>query len=280
MSDQSQSEMSVRNRDMKDFYESRVWKSHRICNPYEVVRFRHILDFLGTESADTVLDAGCGGGTYTRILAMAQLLIAVDVSTNAVKTAKQSLVSETNVLFIVCDLEHLPIRNMTVDKIACIDVLEHVERPQKAVNEISRILRSHGQMLLFTACGENRFTLEYMLKPFFGKLINSIRSTLGHVSIFTTQSVRRMSSQDFKIAHIEYMHHWVGWLFKFCWDATHLNSLEGHQTQFEPSASSLSRILWLPLEAEYKLFKHRSHGSEIIVHATKKERGLNKLSNQ
>lgn len=262
--------MPKRSSDLRDFYESRVWKIHQISNPYEVVRFRHILEFLGTESGNTVLDVGCGGGTYTRILARAQVLIAVDVSSNAVKTAKQSLVSEGNVLFIVCDLEHLPIRDMAVDKVACIDVLEHVERPQKAVNEMQRVLRSNGQMLLFTACGENRFTLEYMLRPFFGKLINSIRSTLGHVSIFTTQSVRRMLSQDFMIARIEYMHHWAGWLFKFCWDATHMNSLEGHQSQFEASGSSLSRILWLPLEAEYELFKSRSLGTEIIVDAIKK----------
>ena len=193
-----------------------------------------------------------------------------DVSTNAVKTAKQSLICESNVFFIVCDLEHLPIRDMSVDKVACIDVLEHVERPQKAVSEMSRVLRSDGQMLLFTACGENRLTLEYMLRPFFGKLINSIRSTLGHVSIFTTQSLQRMLSQDFMIARIEYMHHWIGSLLKFCWDAAHINSLEGHQSQLEASGSSLSRILWLPLEAEYELLKSRNLGTEIVVDAIKK----------
>jgi ubiquinone/menaquinone biosynthesis C-methylase UbiE len=264
-------EMPERSSDLRDFYESRVWKIHQISNPYEVVRFRHILEFLGTESRNTVLDVGCGGGTYTRILARAQLVIAVDVSSNAVKTAKQSLLWKGNVFFVVCDLEHLPIRDMAVDKVACIDVLEHVERPQKAVNEMSRVLRSNGKMLLFTACGENKFTLEYMLRPFFGKLINSIRSTLGHVSIFTTQNIRKMLSQDFMITRIEYMHHWAGWLFKFCWDATHMNSLESHQSQFEVSGSTFSRILWLPFEAEYQLFKSRSLGTEIIVDATKKK---------
>ena len=56
------SEMAKRSNDLRDFYESRVWKSHRIGNPYEVVRFQNILDFLGTKSGNTVLDAGCGGG--------------------------------------------------------------------------------------------------------------------------------------------------------------------------------------------------------------------------
>lgn len=261
--------MSNRDRDFKEFYESRIWKSHRIGNPYENVRFRHISSFLAIDSSDTVLDVGCGGGTYTCTLAKANLIIAIDVSSSAIKNIKQRLVSEDNVLFVVCDLEHLPIRDVAVNKVACIDVLEHVEEPQKAVNEMSRVLCPHGKMLLATACGENKFTLEYMLRPFLGKFINLIRSTLGHVSIFTTQRIRKMLSQDFKIVHIEYMHHWVGWLFKFCWDVAHINSPEGHQSQFEPSGSSLSRMLWLPLEVEYKLFKERSLGSEIIVDAKK-----------
>jgi len=260
--------MPNRNGDLKEFYESRIWKSHRIGNPYEAVRFRHISSFLAVDSRDTVLDVGCGGGTYTCTLARAHWLIAIDVSSSAIKNVKQRLVSEDNVFFVVCDLEHLPIRNAVVNKVACIDVLEHVGEPQKAVDEMSRVLCSHGKMLLATACGENKLTLEYMLRPFLGKFINSIRSMFGHVSIFTTQDIRRMLSKDFKIDHVEYMHHWGGWLFKFFWDINHINSPKGHQSQFEPSSSSLSRMLWLPLEAEYKLFKYRSLGSEIIVDAS------------
>ena len=49
-----------------------------------------------------------------------------------------------------------------------------------------------------------------------------------------------------------------------------MNSLEGHQSQLEASGSSLSRILWLPLEAEYELLKSRNLGTEIVVDAIKK----------
>jgi ubiquinone/menaquinone biosynthesis C-methylase UbiE len=94
---------------------------------------------------------GCGGGTYTCTLARAHWLIAIDVSSSAIKNVKQRLVSEDNVFYVVCDLEHLPIRNAVVNKVACIDVLEHVGEPQKAVDEMSRVLCSHGKMLLATA---------------------------------------------------------------------------------------------------------------------------------
>jgi ubiquinone/menaquinone biosynthesis C-methylase UbiE len=273
--------MSNQNPDLKEFYESRIWKSHRIANPYEVARLRHISTFLAIDSSDTVLGVGCGGGTYTSILAKANLTIAIDVSSSAIKRAryiKERLILKDNFLFVVCDLEHLPIRDVAVNKVACIDVLEHVKKPQKAVNEMSRVLCSHGKILLAKACGENKFTLECMLRPFLGKFINSIRSMLGHVSIFTTQKIRRMLSQDFKIVHIEYMHHWEGWLIKFCWDATHINSPQGYQSQFETSSSSLPRMLWLPLEAEYKFLKERSLGTETVVEASKEWSARDKLA--
>ena len=263
--------MVEKKKQLKVFHETKVWKKHKIRNPYEVVRFRHLLNFLETGSKEIVLDAGCGGGTYTNALAKAMVLIAVDFSSNAIRNAKQKSIPNENVFFIVCDLEQLPIRDNAIDKVASIDVLEHIERPQRVVDEISRVLSSHGQMLLFTAVGENRLTLEFMLKPFLGKIIKSIRSTLGHVSIFTTQGICSMLSKEFTINHIEYMHHWVGWLLKIFWDATHLNSREGHQSPFELSSSVFSRLLWMPLEAEYNIFKDYSLGTEIILKATKKQ---------
>jgi ubiquinone/menaquinone biosynthesis C-methylase UbiE len=261
--------MSERIGDLKDFYESRVWKIHHVSNPYEIVRVRHILGFLQPENGSVVLEVGCGGGTYTSFLAEAPSVIAVDVSLNAVKETKRNLTRASNIFFIVCDAAHLPLKDMAVDRLASIDVLEHLERPQKAVDEMSRVLRRQGRMLLFTACGENRLTLEYMLKPFLYVLIKSIRSMLGHVSVFTTETVREMVAQDFMVIHVEYMHHWAGWLFKFMWDTIHLNSPDSHQSQFE-SSGSMSRILWLPLEAEYRLFKNRPIGTEIIVETIRK----------
>lgn len=254
----------------RSFYESRIWKSHVISNPYEIARVQYIQDFLDEGSGTTVLDAGCGGGTYTSFLVEASPLIATDISFSAVNAAKQNLRLYDNVFFVVCDLTHLPFRDAAVDKVACIDVLEHVEEPQKALDEMSRVLRSGGQMLLFTACGENKLTLEHILKPLFGRLINSIRSRFGHVSIFTTAGIREMLSRDFLINRIEYMHHWAGWLLKFFWDVKHMNSLESHQALLEQTGSSLSRILWLPLEAEFRFFRSRSIGTEAAVKATKK----------
>lgn len=230
--------MAEKSTSLKDFYENRVWRTHRVSNPYEIIRVAHISGFLQPETGNVVLEVGCGGGTYTSFLARARCVIAVDVSFNAVKETKQNLDRGSNVFFVVCDAAHLPLKDMAADRLASIDVLEHLEQPQKAVDEMSRVLRPQGRMLLFTACGENKLTLEYMLRPFLHGLINSIRSTLGHVNVFTTEIVGEMLSRDFIVVRIEYIHHWAGWLFKFLWDTIHLNSPESHQSRFEASGSS------------------------------------------
>lgn len=271
MFDRQRTHMPEKSSSLKDFYEERVWRIHRVSNPYEIVRVAHILGFLQPETGNVVLEVGCGGGAYTSFLTRARSVIAVDVSLNAVKETKLNLTHVSNIFFVVCDAAHLPVKDMTVDRLASIDVLEHLERPQKAVDEMSRVLRPQGRMLLFTACGENKLTLEYMLRPLLHELIDSIRSTLGHANVFTTEIVEQMLSRDFVVVRIEYMHHWVGWLFKFLWDTIHLNSPDSHQSQFEASGSIWSRMLWLPLEAEYKLFKSRNTGTELIVDALKKE---------
>jgi len=258
--------------ELKDFYESRIWKTHKIGNLYELIRFQYIHEFLVNRLAGPVLDAGCGGGTYTQIMANVSSVIAVDISVNAIRNAKENLARSKDVSFIVGDLGHLPLRGGIVSKVASIDVLEHIKKPEQAVGEVCRILQPYGSVLLFTACGENKLTMEYMLKPLFGKLILSIRSRLGHVSIFTNQSIHTLLCRDFTIVRIRYMHHWLGWLIKFLWDMAHMNSLESHQSQCESkvSGSSLSRMLWVMLEAEYKLLRKRDLGTEIIINATKK----------
>lgn len=66
-------------------------------------------------------------GTYTRYLAEASTVIAIDISRNALENVKTVLSDfSERIHFIVCDNEHLPIRDNSVDKIASINVIEHI----------------------------------------------------------------------------------------------------------------------------------------------------------
>jgi len=48
----------------------------------------------------------------------------------------------------VCSLDKIPRKSQTYDAILCTEVIEHVEYPQKVINEIYRILKKEGKLIL------------------------------------------------------------------------------------------------------------------------------------
>jgi len=266
--------MRERGVELKDFYESKIWEFHSITSLYERIRVQNLLEFLVPESTDIILDAGCGGGTYTKILSRTSTVISVDLSKEATRNAKENLRQSKNVFFIVSDVERLPIRGKSLDKIMCVDVIEHIANVEESLREMARVLKPFGKISIFTACGDNKFSLEYILKPTLGRLINLIRLKMGHIQIFSTPSLRKLLESNFIIINIQYMHHWVGWFLKFLWDLFHLNSSESYYSSYsfnESILSIFSRALWSILDVEYKLLKKKSSGSEIIINAIKKK---------
>ena len=60
----------------------------------------------------------------------------------------------------VCDAHDLPFADNSFDLVLLIEVLEHLENPQKALDEIYRVLRSDGNLILST-----RFIFPYHGDP-------------------------------------------------------------------------------------------------------------------
>jgi SAM-dependent methyltransferase len=51
---------------------------------------------------------------------------------------------------VVCDAHNLPFKNDFFDLIMCQEVLEHLESPTVAINEMNRVLRFGGEVILST----------------------------------------------------------------------------------------------------------------------------------
>lgn len=97
---------------------------------------------------------------------------------------------------IVGDIHDLPFEDSSVDAIICIAVLEHVEEPQKAVQEIHRVLKPGGYCYIYAPFlfyyhpmhgyyGDfYRFTIEgmqYMTRDFSHVEIQNVRGALATV---------------------------------------------------------------------------------------------------
>ena len=95
-----------------------------------------------------VLDAGCGVGYGTALLAGggAASALGVDVSAGAIEAARAEAGGRAQ--FEVADIERLDVPDASFDLVTCFEVIEYVEHPELALDELRRVLRPGGLLLI------------------------------------------------------------------------------------------------------------------------------------
>ncbi len=129
----------------------------RQWNRYDVARLEEdeatFLVKTGVSPAELadklVLDAGCGGGRYARLVgSKGAKLIGVDLSAAVVKAA-QLCKSLSNVAIIQADLLALPLADAAFDFVYSIGVLHHTPNPRRAFAEIARKVKPGGRLAVW-----------------------------------------------------------------------------------------------------------------------------------
>jgi O-antigen/teichoic acid export membrane protein/ubiquinone/menaquinone biosynthesis C-methylase UbiE len=93
-----------------------------------------------------VVDVGSSDSTLCRLLReRSRLAIAVDVDEEALERARES---DLRAILVEASATRLPFRTGSVDTVLFLDVLEHVDSERLAIEEIHRILRPGGTLLL------------------------------------------------------------------------------------------------------------------------------------
>ena len=90
------------------------------------------------ETKDKVLEIGCGEAYILRKL-RSRNIIGLDISDIALRYAKNKLKNNSSVQLIKGNAQIIPLKNNSIDKIICSEVLEHVINPEKVIEEIIRI---------------------------------------------------------------------------------------------------------------------------------------------
>lgn len=102
----------------------------------------------GSCSGARILDAGCGGGSGSALLAVAGATThAVDFSHPDVLMTRRQC---PNVRAATGDVYRLPYRDASFDIVISCHVLEHLDAPRDYLHEIRRVLRPKGQLWLIT----------------------------------------------------------------------------------------------------------------------------------
>ena len=97
-----------------------------------------------------ILDAGAGEGQYKKFCDhlnyySQDIAIYDGLGDNSgIQKGKRTY----NTLDIVSDIVNIPVEDESFDSIMCIEVLEHIVDPNKALSELTRILKKGGRLIL------------------------------------------------------------------------------------------------------------------------------------
>ena len=99
------------------------------------------------------LDVGCGGGSYAieNHLRHGTPATLCDYSTELLELARQQVASANvpgSAEFAECSAESLPFPDGNFDFIQCMEVLEHLHHPEKALAEFRRVARPGARLVL------------------------------------------------------------------------------------------------------------------------------------
>jgi SAM-dependent methyltransferase len=91
-----------------------------------------------------VLDAGCGTAYGSRILAEAGApeVVGIDIVGEVIEAVKPGL--PPSIHLVEGDVRELPFRNGEFDLVVCFEVIEHLDDPQRALDELARVTSEKG----------------------------------------------------------------------------------------------------------------------------------------
>lgn len=140
----------------------------------------------------TVLDAGCGVGYGTNILAEAGASCAfgVDIAEAVISAATPT--AADGALFQVADIHQLPFESSTFDLVVCFEVIEHVEEWPRAIDELVRVLRPAG-VLAMSSPNPDAY----------------VPGNPHHVHEFRPEELRAVLANRLRHVQLWYQHDWI-----------------------------------------------------------------------
>lgn len=180
-------------------------------------RAKRIVEELELRRGDKILEVGCGNGYYLSLLNRLGLnisLTGIDNDRAALFDAER-FIGDGKVVLIFADATKLPFKRSSFNKIICSEVIEHIKDDKKVLQEIHRVLKIRGIMVLSTC------NIHY---PFFWDPINWLLQHIfkthikrgfwsgiwnQHLRMYEKKDVERLVKEgNFKISVSETLTSW------------------------------------------------------------------------
>jgi ubiquinone/menaquinone biosynthesis C-methylase UbiE len=128
-------------------YDQTAWIYDQRYREIQEEKYKSILSKITLHKGDLVLDAGCGTGMLMEKIASKHRVVGIDFSVRMIEIARKKI---RNSNFIRADLNNLPFRDQSFNKVFGVTILQNVKHPQRTVKEIARIIEDRGLAVLST----------------------------------------------------------------------------------------------------------------------------------
>jgi ubiquinone/menaquinone biosynthesis C-methylase UbiE len=164
-------------------------KKYRHSNPLQrflISRFLNTISELVIESEPAlIIDVGCGEGYLSNSLLVKdnQLnILGVELSHTSILNGKKVFPTQ---IFINGNIYELPFASHSIDLVVCTEVLEHLNTPQFAIAEMTRIA---ARRCVFSVPNEPFFMLSNLLR---GKNISRFGNDIEHIQHWSRWSFQK-----------------------------------------------------------------------------------------
>ena len=169
-------------------------------NPLQRVIVSRFLNKIATlvasQSPTAVLDVGCGEGFVLKELRRrlsGVRLAGLDFSAEAFR---YPLHSDGQWDKMRGDASHLPFRDSSVEVVTCLEVLEHLPRPEEALAELARVC---GRCVVLSVPNEPWFRIGNLARL---KNLRELGNGPGHIQHWSAQSFARLVASHFQVKEV------------------------------------------------------------------------------
>lgn len=130
-----------------------TWYRDRVTGIYDKhgKDFERLFSLLPLKPGEHVLDVGCGSGILVPFIleriTSAGLLYELDFAEKMLEV-NRSIHGEENIRFILSDAENAPLNGNSCDAVICFSCFPHFHEKEKALAELSRILKPRGILVV------------------------------------------------------------------------------------------------------------------------------------
>ncbi len=150
-----------------------------------------VISLLNIQSNVRFLDIGCGTGwavgQVAKLVNGKGLFYGVDLSEKMIEKAKSNFSDQDNFHFLQANSESIPLDDNFFDIIICTNSFHHYLHPEKALKEMSRLLKAGGKLCILDPLADARIikfwdVIAKLLEP-------------EHVKIYSTKEFQQLYEQ-------------------------------------------------------------------------------------